>query len=294
MSAYTTAATVLVTLGAASCFGYSAALQYQGVREVARHTPLDPRLFGQLIRRPRWVAAWIPDAAGTSLQAWALALGALALVEPVLVSGLFLAVLLEAVLSRRTPGRRDLFAVSLSAVGLAVFLVFANPRGGVAEPTPIAWAAAALVAVAVVAGCLLMARPARPALRGVLLGIATGVLYGLVASLLKVSTARLELGLRALLTDWPVYALAVVGISGYLLNQNAFQSGPLAAPMTALTLTDPVFSVVIAVTAFHEQLSVSGFRLPVEIAAVALMARGVWLTSRLLEPGPGPGPRSPT
>jgi hypothetical protein len=281
----------IVALGAASCFAYASALQYQGAREVPRHAPMDPRLFGQLIRRPRWIAAWLPDAAGTGLQAWALAVGALALVQPILVSGLFLAILLEATLRRRAPSRRDLIAVGLSMVGLVAFLVTASPRGGISEPTPRAWAGVGLATAVLVAACLAPARRAAPALRGILLGVATGVLYGLVAALLKVTTARLDLGLRALFTDWYVYALAAVGLAGYLLNQNAFQSGPIAAPLTALTLADPVFSVAVAVTAFHEQLAFTGPRLVVEVIAVAVMAGGVWFTSRLLEPAPGLGPR---
>jgi drug/metabolite transporter (DMT)-like permease len=284
-----TALAVLVAVCAAGCFAQAAALQYQGAREVRRHATMDPRLFGQLVRRPRWVAAWIPDAAGTGLQAWALALGALALVQPILVSGLFLAILLEAMLSRRAPGRHDLLAVGLSTAGLAAFLVTANPRGGISEPTTMAWVGVGLVTAAVLAVCLLAARRATSTVRGVLLGIATGVLYGLVAALLKVSTARLEMGLRELLTHWYVYGLALVGIAGYLLNQNAFQSGPIAAPLTALTLADPIFSVAVAVTAFHEQLSVTGPRSVVEVVALLAMVSGVWLTSRLLEPRtPGP------
>ena len=178
-------------------------------------------------------------------------------------------------------------AVGLSAVGLSVFLVFASPRGGITEPAPTAWVGVGLVTAVVVGACLASARRASPAVRGTLLGIATGVLYGLVAALLKVSTDRLEMGLRALLTGWYVYALAVVGLAGYLLNQNAFQSGPIAAPLTALTLADPVFSVVVAVTVFHEQLAVTGSRLVVEVVALLVMVGGLWLTSRLLDPRSG-------
>src|SRR5690349_5915656 len=228
----------VVALGSASCFAYAAALQYQGAREVRRHATMDPRLFAELIRRPRWVAAWLPDAAGTGLQAWALAVGALALVQPILVSGLFLAILLEAMLRRRAPRRPDLIAVGLSVGGLVVFLVVASPRGGIGDPSPRAGAGGGLATAAVVAGGLLPAQRAAPAMRGILLGVATGVLYGLVAALLKVTTSRLDLGLRAMFADWYVYALAAVGLAGYLLNQNAFQSGPIAAPLTALTLAD--------------------------------------------------------
>lgn len=180
----------------ASCFALASALQYQSARQVRRRATMDPRLLAQLLRWPRWLAAWIPDAAGTGLQAWALALGAIALVQPILVSGLVLAIPLEAALNRRAPGRRELFAVAVATGGLAAFLVTANPHSGVAEPSPAAWIGIGLVTAALVAACLAPARRAAPGMRGTLLGIATGGLYGLVAVLLK---ARAPRGLR---TGW--------------------------------------------------------------------------------------------
>jgi hypothetical protein len=40
-----------------------------------------------------------------------------------------------------------------------------------------------------------------------------------------------------------------------VLNQNAFQAGPLAGPLTGIVLTDPLASVVIAVLAYEERIS---------------------------------------
>src|SRR5262249_16849398 len=80
-------------------------------------------------------------------------------------------------------------------------------------------------------------------------------------------------------TDWHLYALIPVGITALILEQNAYQSGPLAAPLTALTLVDPVVSVAIALAAFHEQLQVSRTGLAVEIVSGLAMAVGIWLAS---------------
>ena len=66
-----------------------------------------------------------------------------------------------------------------------------------------------------------------------------GFLYGATGPLLRVVATGLN-DPRTLFTTWPIYLLAAVGITGYLLNQNAFQAGSLPAPLAVLTILDPV------------------------------------------------------
>jgi hypothetical protein len=247
---------------------------------------LDPRLLLRLLRRPLWLAGWAPDVAGVGLQALALRAGPITLVQPLLVSGIFLAIPLEAALDRRRPDPRDLVAVAVSAAGLALFLAAAEPRAGVPDPSTRGWLGVALGCAAVLVACVGFARISTDSVRGTLLGVAAGTLYALTAALLKPSITKLTRDPLALLADWHLYALIVVGLAGLLLNQDAFQNGPLAAPLTALTLVDPVASVVIGLTAFHEQLSVNGPRLAIELLATLAMAGGVWLASTGRSGGP--------
>jgi drug/metabolite transporter (DMT)-like permease len=270
---------ILLTLAAGASFAFASAVQQRTAKQEKLHPTLDPRLLLRLARRPLWLASWVPDLAGTGLQALALRFGPLLLVQPLMVSGLFLAVPLEAALDRRRPHPRDLLAVGIGAVGLAAFLIIGQPREGVPYPTQEAWIAVLAACAAAVAACVLVAGMASDTLRGTMLGVATGVLYGLTAALLKVVTTQLSRHPAALFTNWHVYALVLAGIAALVLNQNAFQSGPLAAPLTALTLTDPVVSTVIALTAFHEHLSTGPARLPVEIVAGLAMVLGIWLAS---------------
>jgi drug/metabolite transporter (DMT)-like permease len=272
---------VVLALASATCYASTSALQQRAARQVRPRPALDPRILLALLRRPLWLSGWVPDLAGTGLQALALRFGPIALVQPLLVTGMFLAIPLEAALDRRRPRRRDLLTVAVSAVGLAAFLTAAQPEPGVADPTRRAWIDVALGCAVVVSVCTIAARFFAPAPRGTLLGIATGVLYGLTAALLKPSATTLTTHPLALLTDWHLYALILAGLAGLVLNQDAFQSGPLAAPLTALTLADPVVSIIIAVTAFHERLSTDAPRLAVEIAATLVMAAGIWLASTI-------------
>jgi drug/metabolite transporter (DMT)-like permease len=274
-----TALAVLLALCSATCFALGAALQQRAARREPPHHTFDPRLFIRLLRSRGWLLAKIPDFTGTVLQAVALRFGPLTLVQPLLISGMFLAIPLEAALDHRRPHPRDVTAVTCCVVGLAAFLIVARPQPGVPEPSGLAWLAVGVGASLLVAVCLALAHRTTSALRGTLLGVATGVLYAGVAVLLKAFTGRLFSDPLAALTDWHLYALILVGIGGVALNQNAFQNGPLAAPLTAITLVDPVTSVVIGVTAFHERLSIGGLRLVVEVPAMLAMISGIWLAS---------------
>jgi drug/metabolite transporter (DMT)-like permease len=271
---------ILVALGSATCFGLSSALEQHAAKQESGAKAVDPALLVRLLRRPLWLSGLVADAGGVVLQAVALRFGPLALVQPVLVGGLFLAIPMAALLSRRRPQARDYVAVAVGILGLVAFLVAAQPRAGVSEPSSLGWLGVAAGTVPVVAACVLLARRSRSSTRGVLLGIATGVLFAVTASLIKTLTGRFEADPLGVLTNWHLYALGVAGISAVVLNQNAFQGGRIAAPLTALTLVDPVASVVVGVTAFHERLSTSGPRLVVQLAAVVAMAIGIWLAGR--------------
>ncbi|SBT40032.1 DMT family transporter [Micromonospora auratinigra] len=268
---------VLAALASAFSFALSTTLHQRAAKRQPPRRALDPRLLWRLLRTRLWQVGWVPDVVGTLAQALALRYGPLAVVQPVLASGLFMAVLLEAAWNRRLVQRRDLVATLVGLAGLVGFLVTVNPRAGLDEPGPTAWWWVGGGVGALVVACLVGARRAGDATRGALLGVATGALYGLAAALLKAVVTRLQGDPWVVLTDPRSAALVVVALLGVQLNQNAFQSGRIAAPLTALTLTEPVTGVLIGVTAFRETLSLDGARvLPVAVAAAALVT-GVWL-----------------
>ncbi|GAA3735137.1 hypothetical protein GCM10022225_17110 [Plantactinospora mayteni] len=272
-------AAVALALGSAVCFAFGAALQQRAARREPQHGTADPRLFIRLLRRKSWLLAKIPDFTGTALQALALRFGPLTLIQPLLISGMFLAIPLEAALDHRRPHPRDVTAVAACVFGLAAFLGAARPRAGVAQPSLMGWLGVALIGGTLVGICLLLAHRATGAARGTLLGIASGLLYAATASLLKSVADRVSVDPLSTLTDWHLYVLALVGFTSVALNQNAFQNGPLAAPLTSITLVDPVSSIVIGVTVFHETLSFGGLRLLIEVPAILAMGFGIWLAS---------------
>ncbi|MEV8511682.1 DMT family transporter [Dactylosporangium sp. NPDC051484] len=270
---------VLAGVGSAVCFAVASALEQSAAKREQLSRPLDPRLIIRLAHQPRWLLSWIPEAAGAGLQALALSRAPLAFVEPLLVSGLFLAIPLAAALDRRRIHVSDFGVVALGGSGLAIFLLAAQPRPGLSQPSLAGWLGVALWAGPALAVCLVAGERAHGPLRGALLGIATGLLYGIGASLLKTLAADLTTDPLSVLTTPQVYVLAVVGGCAVVLNQHAFQSGRIAVPLTAIVILDPLTSVLIGVTAFHERLSTAWPQIGFQALGVLAMAGGIWLAA---------------
>jgi len=196
------------------------------------------------------------------------------------VSGLIIAVPFEAALDRRRPGRRDLIGVLLSAVGLASFVIVADPSPGPVLPENAPLTGVVIGVGVFMALLVVIAQRVPGRARATMLGIATGAGYALAAALAKaVLDLFVDSGAQAVFTDWHLYTLMVAGFTALILNQNAFQAGRLAGPLTGIVLTDPLVSIVIAVTAYEEQLSSGPGAVTLAVLALGIMAVGVVLVS---------------
>jgi hypothetical protein len=101
-----------------------------------------------------------------------------------------------------------------------------------------------------------------------LLGTATGVLFALTAALTKAVVDELHFGVLHVIGSWELYALAAVGYASMTLNQLALNTGALAPTIASSGALDPIASVVLGLTLFHESLRVTA--LPAVGAIVAL------------------------
>ncbi|WP_155350760.1 hypothetical protein [Acrocarpospora pleiomorpha] len=93
------------------------------------------------------------------------------------------------------------------------------------------------------------------------------------------STIILRADPAALATSWQVYAMVATGIGSFFLLQNTLQSGPLIAAQPALTISDPVASVLYGIMLFDEQLRSGAWIIP-ELTGIALMVYGSILLAR--------------
>jgi hypothetical protein len=286
-----TAAAAVLAIAAACCYAVAATLQHNAVeREPVSHT-LDPRLLVRLLHRPQWMGGVGADAVGTGLHGTALALGPLALVQPLLVSGLIIAVPLEAAMHGRRPMRRDLMGVVLAACGLGTFIIVADPREGSLAPADADLRLVVFGAFVVVATLVSVAHWIPGTARGTVLGVATGAGFAVSAALAKACVDRFSDDGWAVLGDWRLLALVVAGSCSIVLNQNAYQAGALAGPLTGIVLTDPLGSVVIAVVAYDEVIRRTPVAMAVQVVALVVMAVGVWFVSSRQDAA---APRGPT
>jgi hypothetical protein len=289
---------VLFALLSATVAAMSTSLQHQA----AELAPSDVRgvraLLGHLARRPLWLLGQVLGVGTVGFHALALNFGPITLVQPLVVSGVVMAVPLRAGMARRLPGAREMCALLVAAVGLAAFLVVSAPSAGHrsglgTQPLVLITAFLAVGAVALTSARWVPDRTRR----AFLLGTASGIFFALVAVLLKMSLNEFAAdGLSGVLGTWPLYALLIAGLGGVLGNQLAYRSARLSSSMPVLNVVDVLLAVTLGYVLFHEvprhsagALVVEGFALLAMLAGLASLARDA---ATGLETAPPPRPKA--
>ncbi|MEV7811524.1 DMT family transporter [Streptomyces flaveolus] len=231
------------------------------------------RRFTHLLRRPYWLAGAGLLGLSSLLQAGALAVGSLSLVQPLLAAELLFTLAVGSVVFRRRPEARTWLAFVALAGGLALFLLAAAPSPGRATARPGDWLLGGGGALGVVVLLVVVARPARGASRAALLGLASAVSFAATAALLKEAVGRLGQGPAEMFGHWSLYATGAAGLVAFLLLQGALGAGSLTASQPALTLGDALTSVVLGWLLFGESIHVGLSLLP-EAIGVALIGAG--------------------
>ncbi|HXZ64894.1 MAG TPA: DMT family transporter [Streptosporangiaceae bacterium] len=268
------ATAIAAALGAALVFGVSTVADQRSTKRVKSRGPTSPKIFLDLVRQPLWIASVGGTLLGFALQVLALRFGPLALVEPILVCDLIFAVLINTFL-RRAWDTKLISGVAATVLGVAGFLAVARPTAGNTSVGFIVVLPLAAGLAAGIFGCMIVARRS-DALRPLALALACGINYGVAAFLVKVVVSPHHGGLVGILTNWPIYALAVVGPVGYLFNETAFQQGTLIAPvLSIITVCDPLISIALAYLWLNEKLSSSPAAIVGEILFLALMIVGI-------------------
>ena len=264
-------------LGAAG-FGLASAAQQRATKEVELAPTLSPRLLVELLARPLWLIGLLATVVALALQLVALAFGPITIVQPLLVTGVAFAAGFSALMARRRPDPLILLGALLCATGLSTFLLLARPVSVSADEhvdlstgLPLG-----IALVALVAACLGYAALVTHPSRVLALALATGVLYGVTAGLMKVVVGQLTLGVTGPFGHVTLYVVCVVGPMGFLLSQNTFQQGQMISPAVAvITSVDPVIAVLIGVSWLGERLDTSPAALAGECAAAVVVIAGI-------------------
>ena len=248
-------------------------VRQRATMDVPAEHGLSPVMLGTLLRRPRWWAGTAAAVIGYVFYAIALARGSLLLVAPLLVSALLFALPLSAWVSHRRVTRREWGWALLLTVALAVFVALAHTAPGDYEGTELA-AAVVAASTFVLVGCLLLAAVRfRDWRRAILLALAVGVLFGVVAVLTKIEMNLLtEDGVGRALRSPVTYALIATAVAATLLQQSAFHAGSLRASVPAMLVLEPVVAVLLGQILLGEHLIVSASGAVALGAALAAMA----------------------
>lgn len=212
---------VLLAMGASGLYAISSSLQAIEARRTPRSAALRASLIARLVRRPVWLAGSAAGLVAWPMQAGALALGSVGLVQPSMGFGLVVLLLFAAAVLRERIGSRELAGV-LTIAAAIVLLGWAAPHktGSYSSEG----------ALAVFAGAIAFGgAPALLRRTGMASGLPTSIAAGLGWAWLGLATSFVDLSLAerhwvdALL--WGV-AVAATSWGALLAEMTSLQTWP--------------------------------------------------------------------
>lgn len=261
----------LLALGAAFFIAVGDVIHQRSAHEVTDEPVGHLALFTRLLKDRQWWVGSFVAGAGFALQAAALGLGSVLLVQAVLVTSLLFALPINAQLTHRRVSRFQWTWAALLAASVAVIVTVGNPTEGHSRASLETWTLVALVLGPALVACVIGARTLTGPLGAVLLAIVSGTLWGLFAVLTKGVVDRLDDGVLAMLRTPELYAWVVVAIAATAWQQSAFRAGSLTASLPTMTVTEPVVGSVLGVVVLGEALRPGDAGWLTLVVAVAVM-----------------------
>jgi drug/metabolite transporter (DMT)-like permease len=263
---------VLFALCAAVFMAIGIVVRQRATIDVPSEQGVSAVMFTTLLRRPLWWAGTAAAVAGYGFQALALIKGSLILVQPLLVSALLFALPLSARLAGRRVTRGEWLWAGVLTTGLAVFVLLARPGRSEHTASLTVATVVTVVCAVIIVGCVVLAVKIGGWQRATLLGVAVGVLFGVVAVLTKIVMHILDQrGAMSLLATPAPYALVVLGVVATLLQQSAFHAGALHATVPTMLVLEPVVAVFLGAIVLGEELEAGRYQAIALTAAIAAM-----------------------
>ena len=276
---------VSLSLVAAMLFAVASVLQQKGTSTIADDDALGAGMLASLVHRPVWVAGIVADIAGFAVQAWALAVGSLLLVQPLLVTTLLFALPLAAWVNRRQLTSREWAWAMVLVVSLFVFVRLGEPSAGLEQPPFRSWVPALIIAAPLVAACVWSAASLpHGTKRSLVLAVAAGVLLGLSAPLTKSGIAGFDDGIVAGLRTWEIWGMALTASLGTFWQQSSYQAGDVQTSLPTVTVLKPIVAMALGLTAYQETLSIGHVTDVLLVASIAGMVAATIALGRLAAP----------
>ncbi len=263
---------VLFALCAAVFMAIGIVVRQRATIDVPSEQGVSAVMFTTLLRRPLWWAGTAAAVAGYAFQALALIKGSLILVQPLLVSALLFALPMSARMAGRRVTRGEWLWAGVLTTGLAVFVLLARPGRSEHTASLTVATVVAVVCAVIIVGCVVLAVKIGGWQRATLLGVAVGVLFGVVAVVTKIVMHILDQrGAMSLLATPAPYALVVLGVVATLLQQSAFHAGALHATVPTMLVLEPVVAVFLGAIVLGEELEAGRYEAIALTAAIVAM-----------------------
>lgn len=262
----------LLAIGAALMIGIGDVFEQRSAQQVTDKPVGTFALFRRLLRDRRWWTGSLVAAAGFGLQAAALGLGSVVLVQALSVTSLLFALLISARTNHRRITRWQGIWATLLVGAVAVVVTVGNPQAGNPRGSVETWTVVGLIMGPALILCVIGSRVFSASVGALLLGLMSGSLWGLFSVLTKSVVDQLDRGIPALLRLPELYVWAVLAVAATAWEQSAFRAGPLTASLPAVTVAEPVVGSVLGVTVLGETLSTSGVAVTALGLSVAVMA----------------------
>jgi drug/metabolite transporter (DMT)-like permease len=264
----------VLALAAALSNALTSVFQRMGVEDAPEESTMRLSLLTHALRRGIWLLGFFFMVCAFLFQAFALHVGRLSVVQPMLTAELlFLVFILGTYFGYKIRAREWIGATAIAA-GLSGFLVFAQPGGGERVPSTVGWLVGGGVSAAVIVVSVVATRWGPRWWKAAMFGTAAAMAFAFTAALIKVVSDYAARDWVNLVTHWQTYALIAFGVAGLFLAQNAFHAGPLAASQSTLVLVDPLFSIVIGIALFGDSLRTSEPWGPLEAISLLVMFIG--------------------
>jgi drug/metabolite transporter (DMT)-like permease len=267
---------VVLALAAALCNALATIFERIGVETAPADATMRWKLMAYVLKRPTWWFGLLSMVGAFGFQVTALARGGLTLVQPLLVTELVFLVVILRMWFGRPLGWREGIGVSLTVLGLATFLGISDQAGGSTLPSGLGWLLMVSAGAAMIVVSVNLARFGSRPWRSAWFGVASAVAFAICAAFMKASTLLLHrLGGAALFAHFEPYGVAVMGLVGLFLAQNAYHAGPITASQASLVIADPIVSIVIGVGLFGDNLRGGIGALTADAVTLAVMSVGL-------------------
>ncbi len=231
-----------------------------------------------LFRSKWWSIGWGVAAAAFALHVAALTLAPISIGQAVLAGGLvFLAVLAERFFGFEL-GRRQWIGIGLVAVSLSLLTLTGGGEAGAQSEYSLA-GMIVFEGIAVSVGLLLMLShliERIPVQRGVLLGIAAGLGFGISDVAIKALSGDLDAGPVGLLSPWSV-VIVTAAVFSFYASARSLQIGDGVAVIAVTSVAANLSTIVAGLAVFGDRLGTDPFLIGVRVAAFALILAGAAL-----------------